>query len=559
MANKKNDRREALTPPLLVLKGEQVEAAYREQEIPDYRGNPLIEALPPIWTREEVVDQLMQFPLYSKVQRNLPDHIRLQLIENVREFFIPQGRHLEIETKISCMLRRGLMQRNPVDWRHWRDFDSRVEALRARPARRGFFRFKPRGFAIVGIGGMGKSTTVENILLMYPQVIVHSEYREQDLILKQLVWLKIDCPQDGSVKGLCINFFQAVDDILGTNYYKRYAAGRRTVDELLPDMARVASLHCLGLLVIDEIENLSEARSGGADKMLNFFVQLENTIGVPFILIGTPDARPLLDGKFRQARRACENGDVYWERMEEKVKKSDEELEAERAARPGEEPNPFKAGQVWKEFVKALWDYQYVRKECKLAADLLEDPAAHALYHASQGITAVAATIYLLAQRRAISRHTEVIDKQVIESVAKDSQNLIGEALDELRQGKKRARRVRTARDIPDLDIFDADEPGHTTGQPSPNQNGNMQGQDVGDGGAIGSEQPEPSVGPEGVAAAPGGDVPEQPKKRKRREAKLGKDDLRNLSPQVAAGAEEAARLKGKHLKPPTEFLEGGA
>src|SRR5262245_42655258 len=82
-------------------------------------------------------------------------------------------------------------------------------------------------------------------------------------------------------------------------------------------MARVASLHCLGMLVIDEIQNLSEAKSGSSARMLNFFVQLENTIGVPFILIGTPMAIQALSGEFRQARRATEQGGVYWERMKE--------------------------------------------------------------------------------------------------------------------------------------------------------------------------------------------------------------------------------------------------
>ena len=129
---------------------------------------------------------------------------------------------------------------------------------------------------------------MEAILSLYPQVIYHSQYDQQAFSRVQVVWLKLDCPFDGSVKGLCLNFFQAVDNLLDTQYYLNYARrGRSTVDEMLPQMARVASIHGLGVLVIDELQHLREARSGGSNKMLNFFVQLVNTIGMPVVLIGT--------------------------------------------------------------------------------------------------------------------------------------------------------------------------------------------------------------------------------------------------------------------------------
>ena len=104
---------------------------------------------------------------------------------------------------------------------------------------------------------MDKTTSIEAILSLYPQVILHNRYCENDFSFTQIVWLKLDCPFDGSIKGLYLNFFQAVDDLLGTRYYDNYAGGRKTVDELLPRMALVASLHSIGVLVIDEIQHLS--------------------------------------------------------------------------------------------------------------------------------------------------------------------------------------------------------------------------------------------------------------------------------------------------------------
>src|SRR5258708_630639 len=92
--------------PRFVKNGRQVMATYLEQEVPDYQGNPLIESLPPIWTPDEVVRRLAHFPPYLDDQRHLPDQIRKHLIESSREFFIPQGIHLGIEERVSCMIRR---------------------------------------------------------------------------------------------------------------------------------------------------------------------------------------------------------------------------------------------------------------------------------------------------------------------------------------------------------------------------------------------------------------------------------------------------------------------
>ncbi len=53
------------------------------------------------------------------------------------------------------------------------------------------------------------------------------------------------------------------------------------------------------MLIIDEIQSLSLAKSGGgAEKMLNFFMTLINTIGVPVVLIGTNKAMSVLHLNF---------------------------------------------------------------------------------------------------------------------------------------------------------------------------------------------------------------------------------------------------------------------
>lgn len=440
---KNRKKQDSPLPPLVIIRGRQEVALYREQQVPEFAGNPLIESLPPLWTLDEVTKLLAYSPPYSKEQRTLPSEVRLHILENAREFFITQTPHLEIHLSLSNMIRRGYVQRNPALRGSSQGQQERIRKFMAAHPRRNPSQSKARGFSIVGPGGMGKSTAVENYLSLYPQVIVHTKYHGEDFLLKQLVWLKLECPREGSIKSLCIHFFLTVDDILGTNYYEKYGTGRRTLDELLAGMIRVASWHYLGLLSVDEIQNLSEAKSGGVAKMINFFVQLENTIGVPFNLIGTSDAHRLLMGRFRQARRACEQGAILWQRMKEI---DDGEDESEEEAK-GNGQQKEKAAPVWEVFVRALWDYQYLRTPQPLAEDLLKDSRAHALYEESQGITGVAVTLYFLAQRRAIVRGGEErLTAGVIRTVAKENQHIIKPMLDSLKAGITRGPYV-----VPDL------------------------------------------------------------------------------------------------------------
>lgn len=416
MTDQPSDKRPE-SMPLLVFKGRRAKASYLSQEITGYRGNPFIEALPPILTEDEVMEALAYYPNYDKAERRLPSHVRLHLIQSALQLFAPLPIHLDLERRFSRMIRASYQQRNPLSRDFWRDVAEGIESLESSTAVVGNRpRPSPLGFTIIGFPGVGKSTSVESILSLYPQVIYHSRYGDRDFTHAQIVWLKLECPYDGSIKGLCLNFFQAIDDILGTNYEANYTGGRRTVDEMLPQMARVAANHGLGVLVIDEIQRLSHAKSGGAKRMLNFFVQVANTIGVPVVLVGTYAAKAILSGEFHQIRRGTGQGDLVWDRMEEgawvpkKNKKS----------KPG----------VWQLFLESLWTYQYVRNECPLTEEL-----SHMLYEQTQGITDFAAKVYMLAQVRAIVRGEESVTADIIKSVACDSLRQAQKVLDALRRG----------------------------------------------------------------------------------------------------------------------------
>ena len=250
-------------------------------------------------------------------------------------------------------------------------------------------------FSIIGISGMGKTSITDRILSFYPQVVMHLEYNGIELNTPQLVWLKLECPFDGSIKGLCLEFFLQIDDVLGTNYYNKYRGGKNVpTNAMLPAIAQICKNYGLGVLVIDEIQNLNVAKSGGIEKMLNFFTSLINNVGIPIILIGTQGALDILRSKFRQARRSSGQGDIIITRLE----KDDD----------------------WKILLEALFNYQWTNKKFYLTEELSD-----ALYEESIGIIDIAIKLYVKAQKEAILNEMDIITPDLIKYVSLHDFNLI--------------------------------------------------------------------------------------------------------------------------------------
>jgi hypothetical protein len=392
-----------------LCKGERVNAVYSEQVLKEYKGNPSIEALPPIYSKEEVIRKLSRIPDYNEEERNLEEHYRFHCIQKLFDFFEPLQKHIDIEQRFSRVIRQGYISRNPIGPEYATSLQEGYKLIK-----NGVYDFdcstrksaKASGFTIIGISGIGKSTTLERILSLYPQVIHHIEYKSKNLNLYQIPWLKLDCPFDGSLKGLCINFFHAVDELLGTDYLKKFGVGRNSVDTMLPRMEQISNLHSIGVLIIDEIQHLSLAKSGGSSKMLNFFVTLVNTIGIPVILIGTTKALPILQGEFRQARRGSGQGDLLWDRM--------------------------KNDGYWKLLMQGMWPLQWTEKESPLTEEIIDT-----IYDESQGIIDIAVKLYAMAQIKAIVGGKELINPTIIRQTAKESLKLVRPMLEALRSGDK--------------------------------------------------------------------------------------------------------------------------
>jgi hypothetical protein len=286
-----------------------------------------------------------------------------------------------------------------------------------------------RSLAFIGCSGSGKTTTLNKILSTYPQVIYHSE-----LNFTQIVYLRVDCPHDGSLKSLCLHFFRAIDQALDSNYEKKYALKRHGIETLLNLMRQISNHHAIGLLVIDEIQHLSVNKSGGAEKMLNFFVTLVNIVGLPVVMVGTPKARFIFEGDLRSARRGAGFGSVFWEQM-------------------AQEPNIVLAdGKIykseWNRFTDNLWKHQWLRK----ADIILSDDIRSRWYDLSQGILDIVVKLFVLAQLRAIDSGLERITVKLLQTTYDEDLRPIHPMIEALQSG--RADKIAQFSDlvVPDID-----------------------------------------------------------------------------------------------------------
>jgi hypothetical protein len=115
--------------PLVIIRGRTVRAVYRKPECPDHGGNPLIEALPPVLTDDQASTRLEYYTNYDESQRGARKHVRYLLIQNGLKFFAPLDIHLDLQRRISSLLRVGYASRNPLAPSFWKKINKESESF----------------------------------------------------------------------------------------------------------------------------------------------------------------------------------------------------------------------------------------------------------------------------------------------------------------------------------------------------------------------------------------------------------------------------------------------
>lgn len=368
--------------------------------------NPFIDALGPILNRKEIVKAIRERPYYSEAHRQGSPEDRRLFTNNLWSFVIPFDDHMLLYEKLSEMLRYGYLGRNFLDPKYIRELYEELSPERLKEILKRsnlHLEIRPPGLACIGVSGVGKTTGVTRALsCCYPEIIWHERYKEKPFFRPQVVWMVIESPFNASPRALLLEFFKKVDRLLGTNCTKRVKD--LSALEMLWPMACVAVNIGLGILVLDEIQRLQPKKSGGGEEwLLEFFVQLSNTLKVPLVVIGTPKVLPLLESEFAISRRLSSGGyhPFY----------------------------PLSWGRKWDKFATEMWRYQYTRIKTALTPEL-----SLKLFHLSLGIPSLAVEIYRFAQRYAIGRKNESLTPELFELVVKREGSLTKKFVDAIQE-----------------------------------------------------------------------------------------------------------------------------
>ena len=329
----------------------------------------ITDMMPEMKVGKELIRELETLPEYSQYICNQTADIRLMELSNLYNIYIPSQMSVEIYSKLYLALLHSLQKKHTKD--AVRQYNDNFKAIKQQSCN-GIIGGSD-SFTIIGSSGIGKSSAINRAINLIGNRVI--EIRKP--YTKIIPCVVVQCPFDSSVKGLLLEILRKVDETIDTDYYKYAVKARATTDMLIGSVSQVALNH-IGLLVVDEIQNVVNNRQGKS--LVGMLTQLINNSGVSICMVGTPESSIFFEQAMQLARRSL-----------------------------GLQYGAMKYDMDFKNFCKALFLYRYVQNECYLTDSMVEW-----LYEHSGGITSVVVSLIHDAQEIAILTGKEVLNIETL-------------------------------------------------------------------------------------------------------------------------------------------------
>lgn len=368
------------------------DAVYIEHPIADDNHNPLVSALPLLRTNDDCLKAITCFPLINlSAEANIQE--RLSAVSTIQQLMIPRNEFYQIDLAITNALHNCYRGRIPFNMdeiiKLKMNYNNAEIVLNTEF--RGTSNVRPNNFRIIGAPGAGKSVSVNKCLEYYPQVIVH---QSNDMRFIQVTYLHVQCPADCSIKAFYISCLFALEKAIGQSFHIKY--DRRTIDQLALLFKLYALRFNLGILVIDEIQNLTIDNS----KMMNQLLNLTNETQISFCFIGTYSGMDNIFSKnFKISRRGGKC--IYVDRYE--------------------------LGNAFKYVMNNIWKLNYTATPTKLTPELID-----AFYIETYGVIGFLIETYKTIQEASILNNLQITPKLVHEVISRqyeEQQQLIQDAI----------------------------------------------------------------------------------------------------------------------------------
>ncbi len=290
-------------------------ARYRTSNIFEHQNNPLILALPMRLEDKQVSKALsINAPIIDISDLDRFEHE--SCLTSLRKTRVVTMQHLEFYHEVYGMIIHGYIHRNPqlpavTAWSYDIADPSVDNNHAAKPTiDSNLKQTTADAMFVTGFSGNGKSTMLTHVLgRLFPQVIEHDYQGFQE---PQIVYLKCDLPHNASRSGLIINLLRELDRVLantssGNPKYSQSVATKSgkhiNIDAMMNVLMTALNRHHVGLIIIDEFQNLHVSSHRYRLETIQLFDELSNILDIPSIKIGTPDTLAIFDRNSRHKRR----------------------------------------------------------------------------------------------------------------------------------------------------------------------------------------------------------------------------------------------------------------
>ena len=340
--------------------------------------------MPPMLTGSKLDEALRIKPQYSESIRKATEAERLIALQDLYSVYIPTDMSREIYSKLYLALLRSMSKKQSLT--AIRQFSENQKIVKGKE-----FSSIIGGsdsFTIIGDSGIGKSATVSRVIDMI------SGQRVIDLpnSMRIIPCVQVQTPADCSVKGLLFEVLRKVDEILDTRYHYNATRVGSTTDMLIGSVSTVALNH-IGLLVVDEIQNVVNSKNGAV--VVGMLTQLINNAGISICMIGTPKSALFFGQEMMLARRSL-----------------------------GLSYGPFSYDDTFTGFCKELFQYQYVQRRASLDEGMLQW-----LYNHSHGNASIVVSLIHDAQEIAILDGSEELSIASLEKAYKSRLSMLHDFL----------------------------------------------------------------------------------------------------------------------------------
>ena len=324
----------------------------------------ILQYMPPMLSGKELDEKLAILPTYNKsiIEKSMTE--RLIAMQDIYQIFIPNAMSREIYTKLYLALLRSLRKKHSI-------LAVRQSNENSKMIRREFFESIIGGsdsFSIIGPSGIGKTSAISRAINLLTEKTV-LEFSNGKIIS----CLQIQTPADCSVKSLLLEILRKTDELLHSRYYETALRSRSTTDMLIGSVSQVALQH-IGLLIIDEIQNIVNNKSGKI--LIGTLTQLINNSGISICLVGTPESALFFEKESMLARRSL-----------------------------GLNYEPMEYSDEFQKFCKIILAYSYVQQPTTV-----DESTLMWLYQHSHGNASIVVSLLHAAQEIAILDGHECLD-----------------------------------------------------------------------------------------------------------------------------------------------------